>query len=176
MRFFWDMHKYSGVQGGLRCVGGVNTPRPCWQSSVESVFVKTFTTRGTWIFFSIYHMTATGSPPGDWFESFSGCSSAIFRDRHCLELGRVIHQEALSAMLAAPQPQPTSHVQEETKNMVMSPLCLFSLLSFLSLFPLAESSCKLLPELRSRRVGPSITLLRSLTHVPASALVISQSI
>lgn len=69
------------------------------------------------------------------------------------------------------------HVQEESKNMVMSSLCLFSLLSFLSLLPrLAESGCKLLAELHGRRVGPSITLLRSLAHVPASALVISQSI
>lgn len=171
-------HGFTSALGppGLRGVGGVNTPSPCCQSSVESDFVKSFNTRGTRIFFSIYHVTATSSPPGDWFESFSGCSSAIFRDRHCLELGMVIHQEALSATLAAPQPQPTSHVQEETKNMVMSSLCLFSLLSFLSLFPLAESGCKLLPELHGRRVGPSITLLRSLAHVPASALIISQSI
>lgn len=179
MRFSWDMHKYSGVQGGLRGVGGVNTPRPCWHSSVESDFVKSFTTRGTRsFFFSIYHRTAASSPTTViglkaslavlLLRSEIGIAwSAEWRSIKKLPLPRLLRR-SLSLHL---------HVQEESKNMVMSSLCLFSLLSFLSLLPrLAESGCKLLAELHGRRVGPSITLLRSLAHVPASALVISQSI
>lgn len=41
----------SGVQG-LRGVGGANTLRPLWQSSVQPVFVQTFTSTGTRILFS----------------------------------------------------------------------------------------------------------------------------
>lgn len=95
---------------------------PCCQSSVRSLLVQAFTSRGTWIFFFLSpggrgvchhsiniilidprllsststHMTATSCPPSDWFASFSGCSFALSRGRHRPELGMVIHKDALS--------------------------------------------------------------------------------
>lgn len=181
VRFFWDMHKYSGVQGGLRGVGGVTTPRPCWHSPVESDFVKSFNTRGTRIFFFFFPFPTRQPPVADPAMGLKA-SLAVLLLHSETGIARSsewwsVKKHSLPRLLCRSL---SLHLtcRKKTKNMVMSPLCLFSLLSFLSLsFPVLQRavvnchrSCT------GRRVGPSVTLLRSLAHVPASALVISQSI
>lgn len=114
--------------------------------------------------FLFYHMTATSSPPSDWFASFPDCSLGVWWSIKKLSLPRLLPRSFSQHLVC----------RKKTKIWWCYLCACLPSSRFVVFHLFAETGCKLLPELHE--VGPAITSPRSLAHVPASALIISQSI